>query len=516
MRSTQLETAGKAYSKRPFAPGWAAARRRTFGILCLTLAAAGLTLAAQTDQISTQVANFTTLVNLDGTTGGNPDIKPLIQGTDGNLWGMTTDAGANGGGTVFKMTPNGVLTTVYNLCALPNCTDGNGGVGVVLGTDGNYYGTSGGGTYGFGEVLRITQSGVLTKLTKLHSFDSTDGAGPISHLIQGTDGDFYGTTFAGGNFAGACSGLGCGTVFKMTPSGKLTTLYKFCSQPNCADGAVTYDQVAEGPDGNFYGGAWQGGANNFGVIYKVTSAGVFKVIYDFCSQSNCTDGANPLWLVLGTDGNFYGTTYDGGAYNGGTVFKITPHGALKTLYSFCSQTGCTDGSGPRAGLELGSDGNFYGTTYFGGAGNNNDGTVFEITPEGTLTTLHSFDGTDGANPIGSVGQATNGKFYGTTAFAGPSTDCTGGCGTIFGLSVGLRPFVETVPTSRKVGGTVLILGTNLTGATGVSFNGTPAAFSVASSTLIKTLVPSGATTGFVTVTTPSGTLQSKVKFQVTP
>ena len=483
----------------------------TLGILCLILAATAMVSPAQTDQTSSRALSFITLANLDGTTGGNPDVKPLIQGTDGNLWGMTTDAGANGGGTVFKMTPSGVLTTVYNLCALPNCADGSGGSGVVLGTDGNYYGISGGGTYGDGEVFKITQFGVLTKL---HNFNGSDGSAPVSHLIQGTDGDFYGTTILGGNLA-TCSGSGCGTVFKITPSGKLTTLYKFCSQPNCTDGAIPFDEVAEGLDGNFYGAAWQGGANNFGVIYKVTSAGAFNVIYDFCSQSNCADGANPLWLVPGTDGNFYGTTGYGGAYNSGTVFKITPRGGQTTLYSFCSQPDCTDGSTPLAGLELGSDGNFYGTTYYGGAGNN-DGTVFQITPAGELTTLHSFNGEDGANPQGSMGQATNGKFYGATVFAGSSSDCTGGCGTIFGLSVGLRPFVETVPTSRKVGGTVLILGTNLTGATSVSFNGTPAMFSVASSTLIKALVPTGATSGFVTVTTPTGTVQSKVKFQVRP
>src|SRR6516164_6164382 len=142
---------------------------------------------------------------------------------------------------------------------------------------------------------------------------------------------------------------------------------------------------------------------------------------------------------------FYGTTYNGGANNVGTVFKISSAGKLKTLHSFCSQSGCADGYGPRAGLELGSDGDFYGTTYYGGSPLN-DGTVFKITPAGKLTTLHSFDGADGANPIGSLGQDTNGSFYGTTGFGGTSSACTGGCGTVFRVSVGLGPFVEIVPT----------------------------------------------------------------------
>jgi uncharacterized repeat protein (TIGR03803 family) len=152
----------------------------------------------------------------------------------------------------------------------------------------------------------------------------------------------------------------------------------------------------------------------------MTPAGALSVIYSFCSQSACTDGANPLWVVPGKDGKFYGTTYNGGANNVGTVFKISSAGKLKTLHSFCSQSGCADGYGPRAGLELGSDGDFYGTTYYGGSPLN-DGTVFKITPAGKLTTLHSFDGADGANPIGSLGQDTNGSFYGTTGFGGTSS-----------------------------------------------------------------------------------------------
>jgi uncharacterized repeat protein (TIGR03803 family) len=180
---------------------------------------------------------------------------------------------------------------------------------------------------------------------------------------------------------------------------------------------------------------------------------------------------------------------------------------LTTIYNFCTQIACTDGSDARSGVILGSDGNLYGTTYYGGT--YNEGTVFRITPAGVLTTLHSFDGTDGYDPIGVMFQATNGVFYGQTTLGG-----SGGEGTIFSLDVGLRSFVETAPTSGTVGTNVIILGNKLTGATSVTFNGTSASFTVASKSEITATVPSGATTGPVKVTTPSGTLTSNVNFLV--
>ncbi len=457
----------------------------------------------------TPEAAFKTLVNFDGTNGATPDLKPLVQGTDGNLYGTAPFGGANGNGTAFKMTPDGALTVLYNFCALPGCADGSGPApGVVLGRDGDYYGlTTGGGAYGFGTVFKITGAGALTTL---HSFDLTDGNYPNSFLVQGTDGSFFGTAAAGGNLA-ACSGYGCGTIFKITPGGAFTTLHNFCSQTNCSDGAIAYDGVAQGWDGNFYGGTWQGGTDNVGTIYRITPTGELTTLYSFCAQSTCAGGYNPLWLTLGEDENFFGTTFSGGAYGAGAVFKLTPRGDVTTLYSFCAQSDCADGSSPRAGLLLGSDKHLYGTTFYGGATLQNDGTVFKITRAGSLTTLHSFDSADGANPIGPMGQATNGVLYGTTSAAGSDGD-----GTIFRVSVGLRPFVETVPTADKVGHDILILGTNLTGATRVSFNGAHARFTVVSPTLIRATVPLGAVTGEVRVVTPDGELLSNVHFRVIP
>lgn len=207
----------------------------------------------------------------------------------------------------------------------------------------------------------------------------------------------------------------------------------------------------------------------------------------------------------------------GGANGEGTIFKITPSGSLTTLYNFCAQSPCPDGSVPFGALIRATDGNLYGTTHEGGA--NKSGTIFKITPSGTLTTLHCFTGGDGASPSAALIQATDGDFYGTTAHGG-SFNCpttSAGCGTVFRLSMGLAPFVKTLFVSGEVGVHVTILGTNLTGTSGVTFNGTAAAFTVnAAGSAFFTTVPFGATTGAVQVTTPGGRLLSNVAFRVVP
>jgi uncharacterized repeat protein (TIGR03803 family) len=445
--------------------------------------------------IGAPAQTFTTLASFYGWNGANPQFS-LAQGTDGNFYGTTSAGSTFGLGTVFEITPGGAGATLHSF----DGTDGEYPLaGLTQATDGNFYGT----TYGrernndWGTVFKITPGGALTTL---HSFEFDDGAEPEAGLVQAADGNFYGITYFGG--------LGDGTVFKITSSGTLTTLYNFCPLgTNCSSGAPPAGLV-QATDGNFYGTTVSGGTNNVGTVFKITPAGQFTVLHTFDN----TDGSNPLaGPVQATDGNFYGTTSSGGANGDGTVFKITPAGNLTTLYSFCSQTNCTDGANPYAGLVQATDGNFYGTTNKGGT--NNDGTVFEITPAGKLTTLHSFDGTDGANPYGLV-QATNGTFYGTTIYGGGAYND----GTVFSLSVGLGPFVETLPTSGKVDATVIILGNNLTGSTAVSFNGTPVASFRVNSTgsAIQTTVPAGATTGPVTVATPSDTLSSNISFRVMP
>ena len=486
--------------------GW----RRRLRIFCLILAATAIASQAQDEQPSTNSVKFTTLFNFDGSNGDGP-LGTLVQGTDGNFYG-TASGGAIGNGTVFKITPSGELTTLHQF----DGTDGNQPGGLVLATDGNFYGTAAGGTsnactFGCGAIFKITPGGALTTL---HNFDGSDGAYPQT-LIQATDGNFYGTTDEGGavNFCFQ----GCGTVFRMSPSGAVTTLYNFCSENGCVDGSNPEGALVQGTDGNLYGPTFFGGASNAcptlgcGTVFKITPAGVLTTLVSF----NLTNGASAAaGLVQGRDGNFYGTTEGGGAddicqtFVCGTVFKITQRGAVTTLHTF-TYPGTSDGLQPSAALVLATDGSFYGTTAEGGA--NGDGTVFRITPDGSFTLLHSFDGTDGSSVFDGLFQGTDGSFYAPTFLGGANGD-----GTVFSLSVGLGPFVETVPTSGKVGTPLTILGTELTAATSVRLGGKEAAFTVVSASEITATVPPDARTGFVTVHTPSGTLKSNMKIRVTP
>jgi uncharacterized repeat protein (TIGR03803 family) len=474
---------------------------RACGIFLLW-AAMAVALPAQTTAVAPTVT-FTTLHTFDQTDGSGP-LAGLVQGTNGDLYGTTGVFGPNIYGTVFSMTPSGTLTTLHGF-------DGTDGAfaqaALILGANGNLFGTtySGGTAGGMGTVFTITPGGTLTTL---HVFDGTDGSGIMAGLVLGTNGKFYGTAAFGGTSNACPGGPGCGTVFAMTPSGTLTTLHNF----NSTDGAFPEAGVVQGTDGKFYGTTVDGGANacfgdGCGTVFSITGGGTLTTLYNFCPQPNCTDGFGPDGgLVQGADGNFYGTTKGGGVNGDGTVFSITPGGTLTTLHSFNN----TDGSTPETGLTLGSDGNFYGSTPFGGA---NGGTAFTMTPSGALTTLYNFCSlpgcTDGSSPSGLM-QHTNGKFYGTTFAGGDYL----GAGTVFSLSVGLGPFVETEPASGKVGAAVKILGTNLIGATSVKFNGTAATFTVKSKSEITTTVPTGATTGKVKVTTPHGTLSSNVPFTV--
>jgi uncharacterized repeat protein (TIGR03803 family) len=460
--------------------------------------------------VASSATTFTTLASFHGTNGDRPYFVALVQGTDGNLYGTTSGGGVNGEGTVFSITPAGTLTTLYSFCSQTNCSDGYFPyAGLVQASNGSFYGTTGlGGANDEGTVFEITPAGALTTLYSFCSqTNCTDGELPEAGLVQAANGDFYGTTVSGGTFNE-------GTVFRITPSGTLTTLYSFCSQPGCTDGYFPYAGLVQASNGNFYGTTGNGGANGFGTLFEITPTGTLTTLHSFCSETDCSDGETPhAALIQAANGNFYGTTQYGGASSGGTVFEITAAGKLTTLYSFCSETNCTDGETPEAGLVQASNGKFYGTTEDGGA--SSGGTLYEITPAGSLTTLYSFcfqtDCTDGDLPFGGLAQATNGTFYGTTYAGGANSE-----GAVFSLTVGLGPFVQMLQVAGKVGASVIILGTDLTGATGVSFSGTAAKFTVVSATEITTTVPAGATTGTVSVTTPGGTLDSNVKFRVLP
>ena len=465
-----------------------AARLHLLAVVIVIVSASATTLRAQT---------YTDLYNL-GTASGDP-LDPawmglFAQGRDGNLYSTTQTGGTINCGVAFQFTPAGKMNPLYSFL---NNRDGcfpNGGL--TLGTDGNFYGTtSAGGSTGFGTVFKITSSG---KFTLLHTFNgNTEGVPADVPPIQGLDGNFYGTTSDGG-------GEVFGTVYKMTPSGKLTVIYTFPGSSKLAYPMA----LTLGTDGNFYGTALGGGVNKFGGVFKITPHGKLTVLNSF---KGTPDPETPKGAIIqATDGNFYGTTEKGGVNGFGSIYKMTPAGALTIIHSFNE-----DGLGlqPLAGLVQATDGKFYGAS--GSLGSS--GVIFQITSTGTYNVLVSLTNTTGkfpgANPQVSLFQHTNGTLYGDT-YGGGSQDK----GVLFGLGMGLGPFVSFVGPlfEGKVGNTIEILGQGFTGTSKVSFHGVSATFSVVSDTYLTAVVPAGATTGSVTVSTPGGKLTSNRIFRVTP
>jgi uncharacterized repeat protein (TIGR03803 family) len=480
------------------------------------LAAASFLLSAVTVLSQAQVFKK---VNFEGTNGAWPTYMSLIQGIDGNYYGVTKIGGTNGSGNIFRLTATGRVTSLYSFCGTPpNCSDGafpEGGL--VLGIDGSLYGTTSWGGNGppceagagCGTVFKLSPS---RQLTSLYEFANSDGESPMGNLTFATNGSIYGTTESGPNE---------GTIYRMSEAGELTTLHIFDGY----DGATPYAGLVEATDGTLYGTTDFGGAYDYGTVFRISRNGKLSRVYSFCSQPSCADGAEPeAGLIQANDGSLYGTTSGGiGGYEvgPGTVFRITPDGSFSTLHTFCSQVNCADGANPEAPLIQATDGNFYGTTRGGGNlkcnGGFGCGTVFRMTPTGVVTTLHSFDNNDGNEPYGGLLQSTTGLLYGTTTIGGHLACFLDiGCGSLFSLDVGLGPFVTFVRSFGRVGGVGGILGQGFIGATSVSLNGTAADFTVVSDTFIKATVPPGATSGYVTVTTPSGVLKSNVPFQVIP
>jgi uncharacterized repeat protein (TIGR03803 family) len=476
--------------------------------------------------IAAPAQTFTTLLSFNGSDGDGPSA-PLSQGTDGNLYGNTDSGGANSNGVLFKFGEIHGLIPLYSFCGRPACTDGTEPLGGLLPTtDGYFYGTTNsGGADDNGTVFKINSGG---ELNIVHSFRLDDGSNPQAALIQATDGAFYGTTLLGGSNIQLCPPFqGCGTVFRMTADGTVKTVHSF----DGGDGNEPDGALIQASDGNLYGTTSLGGTSpncgsslGCGTVFTINSHGVLKTLYNFCVQMNCTDGNLPVaGLVQATDGNFYGTTVQGGTDSTdcmggcGTVFRITPAGSLSILHSF----NLTDGAFPYGGLIQGTDGNLYGTAALGGdlsCLDNNPpgcGTIFSITLGGAFTTLHNLELTEGQYLQAGLFQATDGNFYGVAGAGGVYCNQYG-CGTLFRLSMGLGPFVSFVRASGRVGQTGPILGQGLTGTTSVTLNAIPASFKVKSDTLIEATVPPGATTGYVTVTTPTGVLTSNVPFQVIP
>ncbi len=442
--------------------------------------------------VVTAMANaqtYTVLYNF-GSHQGDPEAPTgvLAQGSDGGIYGTSSPILNTAPVDVFRFTPSGVLTVIHDFGLSDNVPSG----GVTLGTDGRFYGVIGHipGVDFYGAVFKLTASG---NLNVLHVFQGgADAQWPQSPPIETFDGNFYGTSPGGG------SNCNCGTVYKMTPAGTTTLIHVF----DGTDGNGPQSPPMQATNGNLYGTTWGGGLKNDGTVFEISPSGKFSVIFNF----HFTDGGAPLGqLVQAQDGDLYGTTVAGGPNNAGVVFKIS-HGTYTVLHYF---TGGSGGSGS-LGLVQATDGNFYGLSG-GGSGN---GTIVRISPSGDFATIYSFpsDGSMGSNPNSTLFQHTNGLLYGTTQAGGSANR-----GVFFSFDIGAGPFVTFLPAARAVGHTVKILGQGFTGTTAVSFNGTAAAtFTALTDTLLIATVPAGATTGFITVTTPSGTLTSNKQFQVKP
>jgi uncharacterized repeat protein (TIGR03803 family) len=439
--------------------------------------------------IAAPAQTFTDLRDFDN--GPNdPHWNTTAQGRDGNMYSTTPQVWSGQSGDIFKITPTGTVTGRFTF-------DGTDGAyvsaGLTLALGGDFYGAaSQGGSFGFGTVFKVAPGGAVTTLYNFTN--GADGAYPSAPPIQGVEGNFYGN-------ASSCAGLPpgnecipfdtSGSIYKITPEGAFSVLHTF-SGP---DGINPFGQLAQGTDGYLYGTTLDGGAHGVGTIFKISTEGDFTLLYTF----DGTHGAHPLagGLIEGYDGNFYGMASQGGASGAGLLFKITPGGKLTVVYDLAN-SGCC--SNPVGGLVQATDGNFYGTTVFGG-------NVFRITPSGEFTDLADI----GGSPQSVMLQHTNGILYSYNAIAGSADR-----GYFFSMNVGLAPFVSFLAPARPVGGVVEILGQGFTGATGVSFNGTPAGFTVYTDTFLMAKVPAGATTGNITVTEPSGTLTSNKVFRVMP
>ncbi len=425
-----------------------------------------------------------------------PDGTP-VQGRDGKLYGVVN-------GSIFRMSPGGKSPEIVYA---GNVTGGWIATSLILATDGKFYGTAFVvGSVGKGILFSLTPSGTFTVLYQFAGGSST--AYPASPLVEASDGNLYGVT-------DATSSNYQGTVYRYEPStGVFSTILSF--NQDGSQGNTLSGPLLQAADGNLYGVAVSGGAYDYGAIYSLTTSGTLLWEYSFGVFAVQPYGA----LIQASDGNIYGTTTAGGSSNNsycsfyfgcGTIFRLANQ-EVSYLYSF--QGDPSDGAFPRAGLLEGSEGKLYGTTDYGGNdsdGTKDYGTLYQITTDPfQYQLLYSFILRVGWHPYSAMMQHTNGKFFGITVAGGRSAG-----GAMYSLNMGLGPFIALVRYSGRVGQPVQILGQGLKGSTAVTINGVAAiSFRVVSDTYMTAVVPSGATTGPVVVTTPTGTLTSNHSFQI--
>ena len=356
--------------------------------------------------------NLATIHTFDDAADGNVTYPALVQGADGKFYGVNSTGGRSDNGTVFSLNANGGAFATLNTFTGSNQGKTPEG-GLVQARDGNFYGTtSTGGNDGFGTLYQVVPT--TGKLTALASFTNGDpGGNPGGTLIEGLDGFLYGTAEYGGIDND-------GTVFRAAITGGADTLATITGG---LAGVYPQSDLIQAADGNFYGTTSQGGTASLGTFFQVTPGGALNVLYSFTGGA---DGSRPLrGVVQGTDGAFYGVCNQGGTYGNGAIYRVAVSGVTATvtgLYSFLPLLG--DGSNALGNLLLASDGNLYGTSAGGGA--YGDGTIFEVTETGGFNVLYSFaNGADGGFPVAGLTQGSDGRLYGTTAGQ------NGSAGTVF-------------------------------------------------------------------------------------
>ena len=435
-------------------------------------------------QVPAQTATVSDVVVFSAYTFGNPAFSPA-QGRNGLLYGVLGGSNENPG-TVFDFSMAGATHTL----STANPASGYGQFSpLTLATDGNFYGAINGaaviGAGANGDLFKVTPNGTFSIV---HVFAGADGLGPLGAPIEASDGNLYGTTWGG-----CCTPS---TVYKYTPEGVFSVIYTFDS----AHGTWA-NSIIQGPDGNLYVTCNEGGASDNGTVVKLTTVGKLLDYYSF--PGGAAGGSLPGGLVLASDGNYYGSTLQGGAAGDGTIYRLTPDYKVTTLYTFNPRH--NGGKNPGF-LILATDGYLYGVS---GGGLYGNGAIFRISTKGAYSQIYSFPSSIGSDAT-SIMQDTSGEFYGTTWVGS-----TYNYGAIYSLDMGLGPFIKFVRPSGTVGQAAQILGQGLTGTTSVTFNGLPASsFSVVSDTYMTAVVPSGATTGPVVVTMPTGPLTSNVSFRI--
>ena len=426
----------------------------------------------------------------------------IVQGRDGNMYGDGAVCGANGGGAVYKISPAGAESVFYSF---PQQWTNCGGAGLTLGSDGNFYGTciAGNPATGLGSIFRLTPAGVFTDL---HDFTGVNGDSlPVYPPIQASDGNFYGVS---GNEVQIC-----GNVYRMTPAGVYTNLHTF-SGSDCHP-----SNLVQASDGNLYGTlAVCEVVSTAGCVYRISTAGVFKEIHDFA----LTTGEVPCTgLIQGKDGKLYGATNSGAANGWGNIYKLTTAGVATDLHDFNNATdaACVNNAGPPVNMLQVADGTFYGVNpAYGLYG----GSIYKLTSANVFSAwMFPSTDVDGNSPSSTLIQNTNGLVYGTTPSGGfIPPNCPQGCqGTFFSVATGDKPFVSLEPTEKtgNVGASVGMFGQGFSSASVVKFGGVAATkVTLSGTTYLTAVVPAGAHTGAVTVTTGTTTLTSPQTYKVKP